>query len=105
MNENLIYYVIGINLIAYAVYAIDKLLAIKGGRRVSEINLLLLVFAGGLIGSLSGMIIHRHKTKKASFLFKYVSVVLFFIVIVATCMIGKETIYVVREKDFQRLSK
>jgi len=68
----LIYYFLGINLIAYLIYMIDKRKAIKNRYRVSEQFLLILVVGGGTIGSLLSMIINRHKIKKISFIIKYI---------------------------------
>lgn len=49
-------------------YGIDKKKAIKGRWRISETSLLALSLFGGGIGSMLGMNIFRHKTKKPKFL-------------------------------------
>lgn len=67
MNNIMIYIVI-INIISLIIYGIDKLLAIKHLYRVSEIALITLSIIGGSIGSILGMIIFHHKTKKIKFL-------------------------------------
>ncbi|MBQ2403048.1 MAG: DUF1294 domain-containing protein [Prevotella sp.] len=51
MNSILLYYIIGVNVIAFMVYGIEKLKARKGKWRISEYTLLLLAVAGGSIGS------------------------------------------------------
>lgn len=61
-------YFIVLNIITFLVMGIDKLLAIKKKYRISEFHLLTLTLFGGSIGSLLGMIIFRHKTKKMKFL-------------------------------------
>ena len=61
------YYLIGINIIAFVIYGIDKRKAIKQKSRIRESTLLSLAFVGGSIGALLGMFLFRHKTKKAKF--------------------------------------
>ena len=63
----MIWYLVGINLLAFLMYGLDKYLARKKLYRVSEYSLLVLSFFGGSIGSILGMIIFHHKTKKISF--------------------------------------
>jgi uncharacterized membrane protein YsdA (DUF1294 family) len=46
---------------------IDKYKAIKNNYRISENTLLLISILGGGIGSLLGMILFHHKTKKLKF--------------------------------------
>lgn len=61
-------YLIVINVITFLIMGIDKFLAIKKKYRISEFHLLTLTIFGGSLGSLIGMIIFRHKIKKAKFL-------------------------------------
>ncbi len=63
----MIYYLIIINVIAFLLYGIDKYLAIKNKRRISEYHLLVLSLFGGCIGSILGMKVFHHKTKKLKF--------------------------------------
>ncbi len=60
-------YLVIINLISLIVYGIDKFLAKKKSFRVSEQNLFILSLFGGALGSLIGMFLFRHKTKKVKF--------------------------------------
>ena len=62
-----ILYIILINLIGIAVMAIDKYKAQKGYWRIPENTLFLVTFLGGGIGTISGMYLFRHKTKKLKF--------------------------------------
>lgn len=62
--QNIIIYLIVINLIALLAMYIDKQKAKKSKRRISEKTLFTLVFLGGGIGGIAGMYIFRHKTKK-----------------------------------------
>ena len=52
-----------INLIAFAVFGIDKKRAKKGQWRIPEKTLFLTALLGGSIGALLGMYIFHHKTK------------------------------------------
>jgi uncharacterized membrane protein YsdA (DUF1294 family) len=63
----LYYYLIIINVLSFIIYGIDKYKAIINKWRFSEKFLLLLGLVGGSVGSLLGMIIFRHKTKKIYF--------------------------------------
>ena len=55
------------NLAAFATYGIDKRAARHGKRRIPEKTLLLLAALFGAAGSLSAMLLFRHKTKKKKF--------------------------------------
>lgn len=57
------------NLITFLIYGIDKRKAIKDRQRISERTLIILSFAFGSAGALAGMLIFRHKTRKAKFIF------------------------------------
>ena len=63
----LIIYLIIINIITFAVFAWDKLAAIKGQWRVRESTLLGLTFIGGSLGALAAMLLARHKIRKPTF--------------------------------------
>ena len=52
-----------INLIAFAMFGMDKKRAKKGQWRISEKGLFLLALLGGSIGAICGMQVFRHKTK------------------------------------------
>ena len=59
--------IIGVNVITFVVYGIDKLKAKKGKWRVPETTLLLLAFVGGSIGAWCGVKVWQHKTMHAKF--------------------------------------
>lgn len=61
------YYLLTINMISFITYGIDKLCAIKKTRRIPERILITQAFIGGPFGSLLGMHIFHHKTKKLKF--------------------------------------
>lgn len=56
------WYLGAVNVLAFAVYALDKLLALRRKRRVPELTLLALAAVGGSLGSLFAMLLFRHKT-------------------------------------------
>ena len=62
------YYLIIINIITFIAYGIDKYKSIKHKYRISEKTLIMLSILGGPLGSLMGMIIFHHKTKKKKFI-------------------------------------
>lgn len=63
----MIWYLLGINIFSFIIYGVDKLLAVKKLFRVSEYSLFILTIFGGGIGSLLGMKVFHHKTKKLIF--------------------------------------
>lgn len=65
--QNIIIYIVLINIIAFGAMYWDKKRAIKGKWRIKENTLLLLVLLGGGIGAIAGMYTFRHKTKKMAF--------------------------------------
>ena len=67
--SGLIIWLVIINLIAFALYGIDKKRAKKGQWRISEKALFLAAILGGSLGALLGMQLFRHKTKHWYFRF------------------------------------
>lgn len=57
-----------VNLVSFAVQGIDKVLAVRGSRRISERTLLVLGLPMAAPGMWLGMQTFRHKTRKVSFL-------------------------------------
>ena len=55
------------NLIAFALYGIDKCRAKQGAWRISEYTLLLIALLGGSLGALLGMRYFRHKIRHRKF--------------------------------------
>ena len=62
-----IIYILGINIITFLVYGIDKYKARKGLWRIPEKILLGLAIVGGSVGALLGMKFFHHKTQKFKF--------------------------------------
>lgn len=61
------FYLILVNIIAFAAFGIDKRKAVKYKYRISEATLLGLALIGGSAGALAGMYLFHHKTKKLLF--------------------------------------
>ena len=60
----IVYYYLLINILSLLLYSLDKYLAIKRKRRIPEKTLLLSTILGGIIGTIIGMYLFHHKTKK-----------------------------------------
>lgn len=56
-----------VNLVAFALYGIDKYKAKHQKWRITERTLLLIAAVGGSVGALFGMQFFRHKTQHAQF--------------------------------------
>lgn len=65
--RSLVIYLIGINVLTFLIYGIDKWKAIRGNWRIPEDTLIWLAIAGGSIGALMGMYLFRHKTQHRKF--------------------------------------
>lgn len=62
-----IYYLIGVNVLTFLLYGIDKWKARREKWRIPEDTLIWLAIAGGSIGALLGMYLFRHKTQHRKF--------------------------------------
>ena len=67
MKTIIIYYLIILNLAGFLSMGIDKSRAKRRKWRIPEHTLLLIAALGGSIGSLSGMYLFHHKTRKTRF--------------------------------------
>lgn len=65
--RDLIIYLIGINVVTFFIYGIDKWKARRGKWRIPEDTLIWLAIASGSIGALLGMYLFRHKTQHKKF--------------------------------------
>ena len=61
-------YLIGINVLTFLIYGVDKWKAKRNKWRIPEDTLIWLAVAGGSVGALLGMHLFRHKTKHWKFL-------------------------------------
>lgn len=60
-------YLIGINVLTFLIYGVDKWKAQRDKWRIPEDTLIWLAVAGGSVGALFGMNLFRHKTKHRKF--------------------------------------
>lgn len=67
MEKIILPLLIVLNLFAFTLMGLDKYFAIKQRRRIAERNLLSVAFLGGSLGIYFGMVVFRHKTRKALF--------------------------------------
>ena len=63
----LFYYLLIINIVSFLMYGMDKLFAIYKKNRIREVSLHILSLFGGCLGSIGGMLLFRHKTRKKRF--------------------------------------
>ena len=66
-TQNIIIYLIIINILGFLLMFIDKQKAKKGACRIPEKTLFIVTTLGGGIGTIAGMYIFRHKTQKLNF--------------------------------------
>jgi len=69
-------YFLAINALTFLCNGTDKWLAVRQKSRISEKMLLGLALTGGSIGSLTGMLLFRHKISKVSFLWKFFGIIM-----------------------------
>lgn len=63
-----IYFIVA-NIFGFLIMFVDKKLAVKRKRRISEANLFMTGICGGALGVWASMYANRHKTKKNKFKF------------------------------------
>ncbi len=63
-HKTLIIYLVAINFVAFAAFAVDKINAIQHRPRIRNVSLLGLTFLGGSIGGLVAMYTFQHKINK-----------------------------------------
>ena len=69
--QNLIIYLIFINIVGFMAMYIDKQKAKRGSWRIPENTLFIITAIGGGVGTIAGMHVFRHKTKKTLFRFGF----------------------------------
>lgn len=85
--QNIIIYIVVINLITFLVMWLDKRKAKKGKWRIPENTLLLFVLLGGGIGGIVGMYVFHHKTQKAKFVIGFPVILICEILIVIAILV------------------
>lgn len=85
--ENIVIYLLIMNLFTFLIMGIDKKKAKKGRWRVPEKTLFILVALGGGIGGIAGMYVFRHKTKKMKFIIGFPLIIIMQIVVIITIFV------------------
>ena len=65
--KNIIIYLLIINILGFCAMGIDKFKAIRGRWRIPENSLFMFTILGGGIGTIAGIYVFRHKTRKLKF--------------------------------------
>ena len=81
-KEMIFLYVIIINIIGFFIMGIDKFKAQKGYWRTPEKTIFMITLLGGGIGTVAGMYVFRHKTKKLKFKLIYLVGILWVVLII-----------------------
>lgn len=66
-TQNIIIYLVVINILGFFIMWLDKRKARKGSWRIPEKTLFIITALGGGIGTIAGMYTFRHKTQKLNF--------------------------------------
>ena len=66
-TQNILLYLLAINIFGFFIMWLDKYKAKKGSWRISEKTLFIVTALGGGIGTIAGMYTFRHKTQKLNF--------------------------------------
>ena len=80
--NNIIIYFALINVLGFFAMGIDKWKAKKGRWRIPENTLFMFTILGGGIGTISGMYLFRHKTKKKYFTLGMPSILILEIILI-----------------------
>lgn len=80
--QNIIIYFICINIIGFFIMWLDKQKAKKGKWRIKEQTLFYITVLGGGIGTIIGMYLFRHKTKKLRFTIGFPAIVVSEIILI-----------------------
>jgi uncharacterized membrane protein YsdA (DUF1294 family) len=67
MSDWVLYYLLGVNILTFLVYGIDKSKAKRKAWSISECTLLMLAVIGGSVGALFAMRLFHHKTLHKKF--------------------------------------
>ena len=86
MSDWVLYYLLGVNILTFLVYGIDKSKAKRKAWRISECTLLRLAVIGGSVGALFSMRLFHHKTLHKKFRYG-VSLIMALQVVVALMLI------------------
>lgn len=79
--QNILIYLVIINILGFLIMFIDKRKAEKGRWRIPEKTLFIVAFIGGSIGTIAGMYTFRHKTQKLKFTLGFPAILIIQIII------------------------
>lgn len=82
----IILYLSVMNLIGFFIMGIDKYKARKHAWRIPESTLFIVSFIGGVIGTILGMYVFRHKTRKRYFVYGLPAILVLQIILVLLIM-------------------
>ena len=82
-----ILYILIINCLGFAAMALDKFKAERAHWRIPEKTLFLLTLLGGGIGTILGMYLFRHKTKKLYFTIGFPTILISEIALIIYCAV------------------
>ncbi len=83
-----LYYIIAVNIVAFAMFGIDKHRARYGQRRIPEVTLLLMAALGGSFGAWLGMMVWHHKTQHNKFRYGIPALILLQFVLII-CLLAR----------------
>ena len=81
--EEIICYLLAVNIVTFLLYGIDKYKTKKGKWRISEATLLTMAAIGGSIGAWAGMRLWHHKTMHKKFKYGIPLIIIMQIALVA----------------------
>lgn len=87
--ENILIYLLIINILGFLAMWLDKNKAKKGAWRIPENTLLMITVLGGGIGTIAGMYTFRHKTKKMKFVVGFPAILILEVALIVCILIIK----------------
>ena len=85
--KSFIIYILAINIITFLAMGLDKWKAKHDAWRIPEKSLFIITVLGGGIGTIAGMYIFRHKTKKTYFTIGFPTILILEIILVVYLLI------------------
>ena len=89
--QNIFVYLVIINIIGFLAMGIDKRKAKKNSWRIPEKTLFIITTLGGGIGTVTGMYIFRHKTKKIDFVIGLPAILILEIILIVYFLLKEYT--------------
>ena len=84
----IVIYIFAVNVLGFALMGIDKYKAKKRGFRIPEATLFVVAIIGGAIGSIVGMFMFNHKTRKRYFVFGMPAILILHIALVIALILS-----------------